>query len=275
MAVKTDIAWTDSTFNPWIGCTKVGPGCDGCYAAVLDSRYRLGGDAHWGARVPRHRTSAANWKKPIQWNKEAERTGKRHLVFCASMGDVFDNEVPQQWRDDLFALIRKTPSLTWQLVTKRIGNAKAMLPADWGAGYPNVWLISTIANQAEADRDMAKLLALPAHVHGVSYEPALGPVDWTPWFAQGLSWVIIGGESAQAGHVTRPFDPAWARSTISQCRKAGAFAFMKQVGSRHSLGKKLRDRAGKDPSEWPEEFRVRDFPPANIARDGVNHAVVH
>jgi protein gp37 len=281
MAEETGIAWTDSTFNAWIGCTKVGPGCDGCYAHVLDARYRWGGAAHWGAGVPRHRTSAGNWHKPIEWNARAAKTGKRWLVFCSSLSDVFDNEAPEEWRADLFALIRSTPALTWQLVTKRIGNALKMLPPDWGAGYPNVWIISTIVNQEEADRDMPKLMAVPAHVHGASYEPALGPVDWSPWFARGLSWVIIGGESVQSGHVTRAFDLGWARSTIAQCRAAGAYPFMKQVGSKPfevdpdpthggfrcgpgyrkaTISLPIKDRAGATPEEWPEDLRVREFP---------------
>ena len=162
MSKETGIAWTDSTFNPWIGCSKVGPGCEGCYAEAQDSRKLVDGKTHWGPGVPRHLTGAGTWKNPVKWNKEAARTGMRHLVFCASLADVFDNEVPAQWRTKLFDLIRATPALTWQIVTKRIVNAKKMLPADWGDGYPNVWLISTIVNQAEADRDMPKLLALPA-----------------------------------------------------------------------------------------------------------------
>ena len=114
MAEETGIAWTDSTFNAWIGCTKVGPGCEGCYAHVLDARYRWGGAAHWGAGVPRHRTSPGNWHKPIEWNARAAKTGKRWLVFCSSLSDVFDNEAQEKWRADLFALIRATPALTWQ-----------------------------------------------------------------------------------------------------------------------------------------------------------------
>jgi protein gp37 len=261
MGIETGIAWTDSTFNAWIGCTKVGPGCDGCYAHALDARYRWGGAAHWGAGVPRHRTSASTWRNPIKWNADAARKRARHLVFCSSLSDVFDNEAPAEWRSDLFRLIRATPALTWQLVTKRIGNTPKMLPPDWGAGYPNVWIISTIVNQDEADRDMPKLLAVPAHVHGVSYEPALGPVDWAPWLARGLQWIIIGGESMQNGHITRTFDLEWARSTILQCHAAGAYPFMKQTGSRPVPQLKLHDRAGAEPEEWPADLRVREFPP--------------
>lgn len=266
MGTETGIAWTDSTFNAWIGCTKVGPGCDGCYAQVLDARYKWGGAAHWGAGVPRHRTTAGTWRNPLHWNQEAARNKKRHLVFCSSLSDVFDNEVPPAWRADLFALIRATPALTWQLVTKRIGNVIAMLPADWRDGYANVWIISTIVNQDEADRDMDKLLTVPAHVHGVSYEPALGPVNWCPWLKGGLDWIIIGGESVQANHVTREFNLQWARDTINQCRLHGRYPFMKQVGSRPSPHLKLHDRAGAEPREWPADLRVREFPPCYVSK---------
>ena len=117
MAEISNIAWTKSTFNPWIGCTKVGPGCDGCYAEALDARFKYGGAAHWGAGVPRFRTKPGNWNKPLAWNKQAptfEFAGRKGFwpVFCASLADVFDNEVPERWRRDLFELIRKTPNLS-------------------------------------------------------------------------------------------------------------------------------------------------------------------
>jgi protein gp37 len=104
MAEVTGIAWTDSTFNPWIGCTKVGPGCDHCYAEALDKRHRWQGDTHWGAGKPRMRTSAGELAKPLAWNKARLKDGKTHRVFCASLADVFDNEVPTKWRNDLFTL---------------------------------------------------------------------------------------------------------------------------------------------------------------------------
>src|SRR5688572_4428248 len=104
MAEVTGIAWTDSTFNPWIGCTKVGPGCDHCYAEALDKRHRWGGATHWGAGVERMRTSPSNWAKPRAWNRKAVASGKPWRVFCASLADVFDNEVPHDWRADLFEL---------------------------------------------------------------------------------------------------------------------------------------------------------------------------
>ena len=250
MAETTGIAWTDSTFNPWIGCTKVSPGCDHCYAEALDKRHRWQGDTHWGAGKPRMRTSAANWAKPRAWNKARLKDGKTHRVFCASLADVFDNEVPTEWRHDLFNLMWETPALTWLILTKRIGNARHMLPF---TTMRNVWLGATIVNQEEADRDVPKLLETPAAVRFVSYEPALGPVDWARY--PGIDWIIVGGESTQ-GAKARPFGPSWAEDTIEQAREIGAAPFVKQLGS----GFGLKDRAGADPMEWPEHLRVQEFP---------------
>jgi protein gp37 len=153
------ISWTDHTFNPWIGCTKVSPACENCYA-VRDAqdRFRL---VRWGAGMPRRRTAPACWRQPIAWNRHAALTGYRPRVFCASWADVFDNEVPDEWRTDLWGLIRATPHLRWMLLTKRIGNATKMLPADWPHTFPHVGLMATIADQDEWDRDFRKLMAVP------------------------------------------------------------------------------------------------------------------
>lgn len=266
MAKETGIAWTDSSWNPWIGCTKVSPGCDNCYAEV--SRPALAMKIHWGAGQPRHRTSIENWKNPVRWNKKAAETGRRWTVF-PSLCDPFDNEVPDEWRTDLFALIQATPNLTWLLLTKRIGNAAKMAPGAVGEDpyrltFPqNVWLGASVVNQGEADRDLPKLLATPAALRFVSYEPALGPIDFhlesgwcqhckvitsgridghcmdvnSPCFAgelamgDALNWIIVGGESNQGGVQARPFSRSWARSTIEQCKAAGVPCFVKQLGS--------------------------------------------
>lgn len=180
MAEHSAISWTKSTFNPWIGCTRVGPGCDHCYAAVSSPARTM--NIQWGAGNDRHRTSRHNWNQPLRWNRQAPDTEFAGIkgfwpVFCASLADVFDNEVPTEWRDDLWALIAATPNLTWLLVTKRIGNVQNMLPP---GGLPrNVWLLITVVNQDEADRDIPKLLRIDATIRGISYEPALGPVNFT------------------------------------------------------------------------------------------------
>lgn len=341
MAKTTAIPWSRSTFNPWIGCTEVsneangGGGCDGCYARELDKRHRYGGAEHWGAGVPRFRTSLNYWAQPAKWNDQAARELRTGEVdprdadkwslpgfwpVFPSMCDPFDNEVPTEWHADLWRTIRATPFLTWLLLTKRVGNVAKMHP---GGEYPNVWIGASIVNQKEADRDIPKLLEVPAAKRFVSYEPALGPVDFTRWLGKqvccgnaqqvngggfdeppefeccregipGVDQVIVGGESSQGKHRARPFDLAWARSTVAQCRAAGVPVFVKQLGSRpidldrlaaqpHLPGDtiigeptaaqlerleyliekgsvRLHDRAGADPSEWPDDLRLQEFP---------------
>lgn len=178
MGQDTKIEWAHHTFNPWTGCTKISPACDHCYAESWSKRAgdRVG---KWGPGASRVRTTDDNWKNPGRWNAEAERLGVRYQVFCASLADVFDNEVPPEWREDLFTLIEQTPHLDWLLLTKRIGNVGNMLPVpfDFDRLYPNVWIGASITSQAEADRDIPKLLAVPAAKRFLSMEPLLGPVD--------------------------------------------------------------------------------------------------
>ena len=130
MGENSKIEWTDHTFNPWIGCTKVSPACDGCYAEnLMDLRY---GRVKWGAGEDRKRTAPANWRKPIAWNRAAALKDGPTFVFCASLADVFDNEVDEVWRRDLFNLIEATPNLTWLMLTKRIGNVIKMTDVHLG-----------------------------------------------------------------------------------------------------------------------------------------------
>lgn len=300
MAENSAIAWTDDTFNPWIGCTRVSPGCDACYAEALDARYRFGGGTHWGPGVPRYKTKGGVWQNPRRWNVEALSptwrgvNGSRRLVFCASLADVFDNEVPREWRAALWDLVEETKHLTWLLLTKRIGNVGSMIPDRWSVEIPeNVWIGASIVNQEEADRDLPKLLRLKlAGKRFVSYEPALGPVDFRPFLQpldfdriqgrgdgfpyvgqeaggfRGIDWIIVGGESRQGTAKARPFDLAWARSTVAQCRAAGVAPFVKQLGSNpvretihNDYGRFIfKDRSGSDPAEWPEDLRVQEFP---------------
>lgn len=145
MGDTTKIEWANKTFNCWIGCTKVSPACDHCYAESMAKRY---GWAKWGAGEPRKRTSEANWKKPLAWDREAANEGTRPRVFCASLADVFDAEVDPAWRVDLFHLILATPNLNWLLLTKRPQVAKK-----WFESAPvplNVWLGTTVENQEMA-----------------------------------------------------------------------------------------------------------------------------
>jgi protein gp37 len=287
------ISWTDHTFNPWVGCMKVGPGCDNCYAEAMDARYAPKGETvapHWGPGAPRRRTVPSNWAKPLKWDRDAKKAGIRYRVFCASLADVFDNEVDEEWRADLFKLIAETPHLDWMLLTKRIGNVRGMLPDDWGHGWPNVWIGATIVNQAEADRDIPKLLRVPAMIRWLSMEPLLEPVDLTRlpgsdaapvgppvpssrfdaltgqrWFLNtgnfrrvpldepgpAIDWVIVGGES---GPGARTMDLDWARAIGQQCKASGvAFHFKQMSEANHP-------RVYANPEHFPHDLQVREFP---------------
>lgn len=239
MAEVTTISWAHATFNPWIGCTKVSPGCDHCYAERdWDHRY---GRVKWGPGEARSRTKT--WGEPRRWNRLAAASGKPWRVFCASLADVFDNEAPEAWRTDLWALIEDTPALTWMLLTKRIGRWAGSVPDRWLDQFPpNVWLGITVVNQEEADRDIPKLLKVPARVRWLSMEPLLGPVDLRdppndigePRYSYldedldaRIGWAIVGGES---GRGARPMDPAWARSIRDQCAYHGVPFHFKQWG---------------------------------------------
>jgi protein gp37 len=131
---KTGIAWTDHTFNPWIGCTHVSPGCVNCYAEVntFTRAQRARGRELWGAGGDRHVVSEAKWREPKKWNAEASAFRRRTLVFCASMADVFeDRRDLDDARARLWSLIEMTPALTWQLLTKRPENADKLTPGYW------------------------------------------------------------------------------------------------------------------------------------------------
>ncbi|MDR6381777.1 phage Gp37/Gp68 family protein [Paraburkholderia caribensis] len=260
MSENSKIEWTDHTFNPWEGCQKVGPGCDHCYAEARNARFGGGTAINWGPGAPRRRTSVANWRKPLQWNAQAgaflAAHGRRQRVFCASLADVFDNAVDPVWRRDLFDLIEKTPNLDWLLLTKRIGNVMSMVSEtaqyqfdldclEKPRLHDNVWIGATVVNQEEADRDIPKLMQVPARVHFLSMEPLLGPVDLkllqyedsTETDEHGriiantrrrsIRWVIVGGES---GPNARPMHPDWARDLRDQCADAGVRYFFKQWG---------------------------------------------
>lgn len=222
MGTDTKIEWADHTFNPWMGCTRVSPACDNCYAAeMMDSRY---GRVRWGAGETRVRTK--DWSKPRKWNRDTPGA----FVFCASLADVFDNEVNPAWRADLFKLIEETPNLVWLLLTKRIGNVIKMME---GIRMPrNVAIGATMATQAEYDRDRMKLaevhFALRPLLTFGSFEPLLGPVILDKYAPD---WIIVGGET---GSNARPMDLDWARSLKRQSEELGRIFNFKQVGGRKS-----------------------------------------
>lgn len=270
MAENSKINWTTHTFNPWIGCTKVSPGCLHCYAETLmDTRY---GRVKWGAGNPRSRTAPSNWKKVRSWNNHAAKDGTRPRVFCASLADWLDAEVPIEWLADLLELVRTTPQLDWLLLTKRPENWRSRLEAvceidgdslawSWlrGNAPANVWVGTTVEDKTRADERIPLLLSIPAKVRFLSCEPLIGPVDLAigdpkhrnaeSYHAE-INWVICGGES---GPGAREMNPEWALSLRRQCAESNGVKFwMKQMGgavnSRHEL------------TDLPEELRVRELP---------------
>jgi protein gp37 len=281
MANVTKIQWTDHTFNPWRGCTKVSPGCAHCYAETLAARNPkvLG---VWGPQGTRPVAAQAYWRQPIKWNAEAAKARVQRRVFCASLADVFeerpDLEAP---RRRLFELIAATPALDWQLLTKRPENIlpmqQRMLAADLVASgsfpWPNVWYMASVENHEYADRRIPELLRVPARVRGLSVEPLLRPVDLRTWLHPPCSgdvrsghlcqlchsWqcpihgVIIGGES---GPKARPCQVEWVRDLIQQCQAAGVACFVKQLGARVEDAGTTSADTFPESQCWPEGTRT-------------------
>jgi protein gp37 len=202
MAENTKIEWCDHTFNPWIGCAKVSAGCANCYAEREDGR------RHWtpegfGKGKPRKRTSAANWRLPLKWDKAAGLSPehvfdgvpqRRPRVFCGSLCDWLDDEVDIKWFADLLALISWTPNLDWLLLSKRPGNFWGRMTEarggefslvidsfidEWMSGDSpkNVLIGATVENQEMAGKRIPELLKIPARARFLSCEPLLGAVD--------------------------------------------------------------------------------------------------
>ncbi len=249
MGDSTEIAWTDSTFNPWWGCTKIAPGCDHCYAEALDRRW---GGGHWGAGNKPRFMSDAYWKKPMQWNKKAERDGKRHKVFCGSMCDWADTNAPDGQRDRLWQVIRETPFLDWQLLTKRATNIKRFLPDDWGEGFNNVWLGVSVEDQKYGLPRIQILRDIPAQIRFLSIEPLLEDLGYV--YFGGIHWVIVGGES---GHHARPMETMWPYALLMQCRNQGVPFFFKQWGGKKDKGGSLI--TGQHIKEWPSASTLLDI----------------
>lgn len=228
MSEKTIIAWTDKTFNVAWGCVKISPGCAHCYADTLGRRY---GHHVWGKNAARRTFGAKHWAEPLKWNKESstEQNGVRghglnSLVFSSSMCDWNeDHPTIATEREKLWPLIRSTPHLDWQLLTKRADTIAQNLPKDWSLeNYPNVWLGVSIESDDYTSR-ADHLRDIECAVRFVSYEPALGPLPSLN--LNGLDWIIIGGES---GPGYRPMPLEWPREMRGRCAESGVAFFYKQ-----------------------------------------------
>lgn len=238
MGFGTEIGWCDCTFNGWIGCAKISRGCRFCYAETQERRWHPADDGRrsasvWGRNATRRRTTDANWRKPLTWNRQAQATGLPLRVFSASLADVFeDHPLLPPWRADLFRLIEATPWLRWMLLTKRIDLVEAMTAEAWGTTWPsNVWLGTSVEGQREADTRLPVLLNLEGPAERfVSAEPLLEQVVVAGHLNTArypLSLLIVGGES---GRKARPMHPAWARSLRDQADTADVPFHFKQWG---------------------------------------------
>ena len=245
MADNTAISWTDHTFNPWWGCTKIAPGCDNCYAAALDKR--TGGD-YWNSKNKPRLTKPPNWKKIIKWNEQAEIENRRHRVFCGSMMDWCDKDAPIFASDSLWQLIKDTPMLDWQLLTKRATRIAECLPADWYDGYDNVWLGVTVEDNKHGKPRIDALREIPAKVRFLSCEPLLENLD-IPHF-NGIHWVIIGGES---GPGCRPMYNDWVKSLMVACAFENVPVWFKQWGG-NSKDKGGCLFHGEEIKQWPHIY---------------------
>jgi protein gp37 len=335
VSAKTSIEWTDRTWNPTRGCTRVSEGCRNCYAERMAGR-----GFSWSKGFATSTPAGPRWTGKVALIPEALdeplRWRKPQRVFVNSMSDLFHESLPDEVIDEVFARMAVCQEHTFQVLTKRPERMRAymdrafasqptvrcigleregdMILSTHSQGYaswplPNVWLGVSVEDQATADERIPLLLQTPAAVRFISLEPQLEAVrpilqwssccgkSWPNYLpgsmyersstycpacgyaltvhgaVTGIDWLIVGGES---GPGARPFDIAWARSVVRQCKAAGVAVFVKQLGARPvctaevsdwvprfvTNAVSLRDRKGGDPAEWPEDLRIRQFPGA-------------
>lgn len=251
--IKTNISWTNSSWNPWSGCLKVSPGCKFCYMHRDKERY--GQDPNVVKR-----SSDATFCAPLKWKDP-------RLIFTCSWSDFFIKEA-DPWRNDAFEVIRNTPQHQWQVLTKRIERVPECLPEDWGDGFSHVWLGVSVENQDYIDR-IEMLSNIPAKIRFISFEPLLGPIDLGPLVESGvmekITWAIVGGESGNdtGKYRYRPCEIKWMQDLVDQLKSLGIKVFCKQLGSYQARILKLRDRMGANPQEWPKDLqniKIQEFP---------------
>ena len=274
MAETSKIEWTDATWNPITGCTLVDDGCRNCYAAELAAT-RLKNHPSRKGLATRNAAGVAKFTGEVrfneQWLDQPLRWSTPRMVFVCAHGDLFHHGVPEDWIDRLFAVMALCPHHTFQVLTKRPDRAREYIaemadcPSEWRIKrldyptrlhrswpLPNVWLGTSVSDQASANARIPDLLGAPAAVRFISAEPLLGPVRFNQIYREGISmtyvdnaltgfvsngyggtyrekldWIIVGGES---GRNARPMNPDWARAIRDQCQEAGTAFFFKQWG---------------------------------------------
>jgi protein gp37 len=250
MAQTSAIEWTDATWNPWMGCEKVSPGCAHCYMYREQRQY--------GHDPEALRRSKTKFDEPLRWSDE-------RMVFTCSWSDWF-HPGADEWRHEAWEIVRATPNLTYQILTKRPELIRDRLPVDWGHGYENVWLGVSVENSRFTSRADV-LREIPAAVRFVSAEPLLGSLfversRHSPLELEGLDWLIVGGES---GPGARRMNLAWARELADACDATSTAFFMKQLGSVLSRELGVRDRKGGDIRAFPRDLQRREMPLRELA----------
>jgi protein gp37 len=259
MAEKTGIEWASATWNPWQGCKMVSPGCAKCY--MFRDKRRYGQDPSVVVR-----SATATFNAPLRWwknwqdgrrDKNAVAPGSR--IFTCSWSDWFIVNA-DNWRDEAWRIVRDTP-FVYMILTKRAERIADHLPADWGAGYPNVWLMVTCEDQKRANERWRHLAQVPAAVRGISYEPGLERINWMEMIEHAgvltkPDWIISGGESDPD---PRPFDLEWARATQRFCERFGVAYFHKQHGGNKKSNGAWggRELDGRTWDEFPQCNEVR------------------
>lgn len=254
MGKTTGISWTDASWNPWQGCTKVSAGCKNCY--MYRDKKRYGKDP---TKVIR--SSDRTFYAPLKWDLPE---GSR--IFVCSWSDFFHPEA-DQWRADAWKIIESLPQYNFLILTKRPERIFGCLPEKYiendAGGFDivytpkNVWLGVSVENQEMADKRIPLLREYRASVRFISVEPMLeeinliNPIETTDILTENIpfNWVIFGGES---GPDHRPCDPAWIRSGVEQCQELGVRVFVKQLGGWPDKREDLED--------LPEDLRIREFP---------------
>jgi protein gp37 len=252
VAATSAIEWTDATWNPWMGCERVSPGCAHCYMYREQRQY--------GHDPEAIRRSKTKFLEPLRWHQPK-------FVFTCSWSDWF-HPGADAWRERAWDVVRQTPHLTYQILTKRPELMADRLPDDWGTGWENVWLGVSIENSRFTWRADV-LREIPAAVRFVSAEPLLGSLFDTsgrrlPLDLDRIDWLIVGGES---GPGARPLDLAWAHELAAECDRTATAFFMKQLGTVLAGQLGSRDRKGTDLATFPSKLRRRELP-AGARRHG-------
>jgi protein gp37 len=249
MAKTSAIEWTDATWNPWMGCTKVSEGCKNCYASRDMKRF--------GRDFPKITRSKTTFRAPLKWIKP-------RMIFVCSWSDFFHEDVPREWRNQAWWIMEHTRHHTYLLLTKRPENIPDMLPSDWcfswNTRFKNVWIGVSAENQERADERIPKLLDIRATKHFVSAEPLLGPIDFIHYIHD-IDWIITGGESDF--HNPRPMDLSWVGFIRDHCIGYGVSFFHKQHGGSKKINGAWggRELDGRTWDEFPDENKTGFFCP--------------